>query len=164
MTSSTFSLRRAEPGDAEVILRFIRELATYEREPDAVETSAETLRSQLACPEPPFECWLAWRGAEPLGFALFFQNYSTWRGRTGIYLEDLYVTPEARGHGIGKALLRKVAALAVERSAGRLEWAVLDWNQPAIDFYRSLGAVPMHDWTVFRLTADALERCARAHG
>jgi GNAT superfamily N-acetyltransferase len=157
-THGLVSLRRVTPDDAGTVLRFIRELAEYEREPDAVEATVESLRADLAAPRPPFECLLAEVGGEPVGFALFFQNYSTWRGRPGIYLEDLYVTPARRGQGAGKALFLEVARIAVERGAGRYEWAVLDWNQPAIDFYLSLGAVAMSEWTVFRLGGDALER------
>jgi GNAT superfamily N-acetyltransferase len=156
------SIRRATASDAELILRFIRELAEYEREPNAVETTAETLRTQLASDRPPFECLIAEQGAEPVGFALFFQNYSTWRGRPGIWLEDLFVLPKHRGQGVGKALLVAVASIAKERNAGRLEWAVLDWNQPAVDFYRSLGAEPMSEWTIFRLTGANLERLGSA--
>lgn len=148
------SIRTATTDDAATILRFIRELAVYEREPDAVEVTLETLREQLASPRPPFECVIAELAAEPVGFALFFANYSTWRGRAGLYLEDLYVTPEARGAGVGKALLRHLAALAVARGCVRMEWSVLDWNAPAIGFYDSIGAAPMSQWTVYRL-ADA---------
>jgi len=148
------SIRTATTEDAATILRFIRELAVYEREPDAVEVTLDTLREQLASPRPPFECVIAELAAEPVGFALFFANYSTWRGRAGLYLEDLYVTPEARGAGVGKALLRHLAALAVARGCVRMEWSVLDWNAPAIGFYDSIGAAPMSQWTVYRL-ADA---------
>ncbi|MBL8947380.1 MAG: GNAT family N-acetyltransferase [Myxococcales bacterium] len=147
-------MRTATTEDAATILRFIRELAVYEREPDAVEVTLDTLREQLASPRPPFECVIAELAAEPVGFALFFANYSTWRGRAGLYLEDLYVTPEARGAGVGKALLRHLAALAVARGCVRMEWSVLDWNAPAIGFYDSIGAAPMSQWTVYRL-ADA---------
>lgn len=150
------NLRRATSDDAELVLRFIRELAEYEREPDAVEATAAGLRQQLSSPSPPFECLLADFSGDPCGFALFFHNYSTWRGRPGIYLEDLFVTASARGRGVGRALLAEVARIAVERGCARLEWAVLDWNQPAIDFYRALGATPLSEWTVFRLTGSAL--------
>lgn len=163
-----FELRPAQPDDAPTIHALITGLAVYEREPDAVEVTVDTLRQQLALAHPPFECLLAERtddteprdGAqasrEALGFALFFQSYSTWRGKPGLYLEDLFVIPEARGAGIGKALLRRLAAIAVERDYGRMEWAVLNWNQPAIDFYQSLGASPLDEWTTYRLTGDAL--------
>jgi GNAT superfamily N-acetyltransferase len=153
-------IRVANADDAATILRFIQELAEYEREPDAVKTSAETLYAQLSAEKPPFECLIAEEGSEPVGFALFFQNYSTWRGQAGVYLEDLYVPQRLRRKGIGRALLRAVARIAVERNAGRLEWAVLDWNQPAIDFYRSLGAIPMNEWTVFRLADGSLANLA----
>ncbi len=147
-------IRPATTDDAATILRFIRELAAYEREPEAVEVTVETLREQLASPRPPFECVIGELAGEPVGFALFFANYSTWRGRAGLYLEDLYVTPEARGGGVGKALLRHLAAVAVARGCVRMEWSVLDWNAPAIGFYESIGAAPMSQWTVYRL-ADA---------
>jgi len=143
------------------VLGFICELATYEREPDAVETTSDTLRAQLSAERPPFECVIAELDGAPAGFALFFHNYSTWRGRPGVYLEDLFVRKHLRGKGIGKALLLEVARTAVARDCARLEWAVLDWNQSAIDFYLSLGAVPMSEWTVFRLTGDALARLGR---
>lgn len=161
MTTSELRIRVATPDDAPTIFRFIRELAEYEREPDAVKTSAETLRAQLEAQNSPFECLIATHGDEPVGFALFFRNYSTWRGQAGIYLEDLYVPQHLRRKGVGRALLRAVARIALERGAGRLEWAVLDWNSPAIDFYRSLGAVAMNDWTVFRLADESLASLAR---
>ena len=157
----SLNIRSATPLDAELVLDFIRQLATYEREPDAVEATIEGLRAQLASERPPFECLIAELDSAAVGFALFFQSYSTWRGKPGIYLEDLFVTPERRGCGVGKALFREIARLAVARGAARLEWAVLDWNQPAIDFYRSLGAVTMGEWTVFRLSDEALAHLAR---
>jgi GNAT superfamily N-acetyltransferase len=158
----TPTIRRARPADAGVVLRFVRELAEYEREPLAVEASEAGLRAQLASEDPPFECLLAELDGRPCGFALFFRSYSTWRGRPGLYLEDLFVSPSVRGRGVGKALFTAVARVAVERGFARMEWSVLDWNQPAIDFYRALGAVPMSEWTVFRLTGEALDRCGRA--
>ncbi len=156
----TLLIRPALPADAGLVLGFIRELAEYEREPLAVEATEQGLREQLQSPDPPFECLLAELDGRACGFALFFQSYSTWRGRPGLYLEDLFVSESQRGRGVGKALLSEVARTAVERGCARLEWAVLDWNQPAIDFYRALGAVPMSEWTVFRLTGDALTRLA----
>lgn len=149
-------VRFAVPDDAETIHRFIVELATYEREPQAVVCTPLHLRDQLAAERPPFECLIAEEDGQPRGFALFFSSYSTWRGRSGIYLEDLFVPPEHRGRGIGKRLLVELAKLCGQRGCARLEWSVLDWNQPAIDFYRSLGAVPLAQWTMFRLTDEPL--------
>jgi len=150
-------IRSATAADAETILAFIHELAVYEREPDAVQTSADVLRAQLNSASPPFECLLAVTSDdEALGFALFFHNYSTWRGARGLYLEDLFVPQRYRKRGVGGALLRTLAAIAVERDCARMEWAVLDWNQLAIDFYVNIGAVPMSEWTTFRLTGAPL--------
>ena len=154
------TIRSAGRDDAETILAFIRELAAYEREPQAVETSAAILAQQLASPRPPFECLLAEEGRAAQGFALYFHNYSTWRGRPGLYLEDLYVRPEHRRRGVGLALLKELARLARERGCARMEWAVLDWNKPAIDFYLKLGAVPLAEWTTFRLDGEQLRRLA----
>jgi len=150
--------RPARPSDAPRILALIKALASYEREPDAVQLDVETLRAQLGAERPPFECLLASLDGRVVGFALFFQSYSTWRGRSGIYLEDLFVEPEARRRGAGLALLRAVAQLAVERGCARMEWSVLDWNELAIGFYTSLGAVPMSGWTTYRLTDEPLRR------
>lgn len=155
-TVAALRLRWAGPNDAPTILRFIRELAEYEREPDAVEATVEILEGQLSEDPPPFECLIAEHEGAPVGFALFFHTYSTWRARRGIWLEDLYVTPAARGLGIGRRLLERLAAIAVERGCGRLEWSVLDWNEPAIGFYRRLGAGPMDEWTTWRLDGEAL--------
>jgi GNAT superfamily N-acetyltransferase len=158
-------IRFATPGDAALLHRFICELAEYEREPAAVKVTVDGLRAQLSQPRPPFECFIAERvdgdpAPQALGFALFFTSYSTWRGRPGLYLEDLYVPPVHRGAGVGRALLAALARLAHERGCARLEWAVLDWNTPAIGFYERLGAVAMSEWTVYRLHDDALERLA----
>ncbi|HBP21174.1 MAG TPA: GNAT family N-acetyltransferase [Planctomycetes bacterium] len=155
-------LRPATASDAELIHALIVELATYEREPDAVEATPDTLRTQLAADPPPFECLLVAPAPdqEPVGMALFFHNYSTWRGKRGVYLEDLFVRPSARGQGFGLALLRALAQLARERDCPRLDWAVLDWNEPAIEFYRRLGAEPLREWTTFRLSGEALARLA----
>lgn len=153
-------IRAAEPADAATILRFIEELAAYEREPDAVEVTEATLAAQLAERPPPFECLLAEADGEPLGMALFFHTYSTWRGRRGVHLEDLWVTPEARRRGVGRALLAALARLTVERGCARLEWAVLDWNELAIGFYRGLHATPMDGWTTWRLDGGALDALA----
>jgi GNAT superfamily N-acetyltransferase len=154
------TIRPADPGDVPLILRFIRELAEYERLAHEVVASEDGLRETLFGPRPYAEVVIAEVGGEPAGFALFFHNYSTFLGRPGMYLEDLYVRPEMRGRGTGRALLAHLARLAVERGCGRLEWWVLDWNEPAIRFYRALGAQPMDDWTVFRVAGDALQRLA----
>jgi len=152
------TLRPATADDAPVILAFIRALAEYEREPGAVEVDEATLAAQLREPSPPFECLLAELDGRAVGFALFFPTYSTWRGRRGIWLEDLFVLPEARRRGVGRALLGRVAAIARGRGCARLEWSVLDWNQLAIDFYLGLGAALMTDWTICRVSDTALER------
>jgi GNAT superfamily N-acetyltransferase len=156
----SITLRAATAADTPQILAFIRGLAEYEKLTHACVATEEELRASLFGPRPFAEVILAeWEGA-PAGFALFFHNYSTFRARPGIYLEDLYVLPEKRGHGIGKALLAELARLAVERGCARLEWSVLDWNEPAIRFYRSLGAEPQDEWTIFRVTDEALTRLA----
>jgi GNAT superfamily N-acetyltransferase len=160
MGSMTPTVRPATPDDAELIHRFVRELAAYEREPSAVEATPESLRAQMLREPPPFECVIGELDGEPAGFALFFHNYSTWTGKPGIYLEDLFVRPDARGRGLGKALLVHLARVACARGCGRFEWAVLDWNRPAIEFYEALQAVPMAEWTTYRLTGDALRRLA----
>lgn len=159
-------VRPATPDDAATVLGFIRDLATYEREPDAVEATVASLHDQLAADHPPFECLLASQphpdtGADrDVGMALFFPTFSTWTGVAGIHLEDLYVDPRARGSGAGLALLRALARLVRDRGGARLEWAVLDWNQPAIDFYDRLGARPQHDWITYRLAGDDLDALA----
>ena len=153
-------LRRARPGDEDGILDCIRALAAYEKEPDAVETTADGLRQTLFGPSPTAFAHVIARQDRIVGIAVWFLNYSTWTGRSGIYLEDLFVSAGERGHGYGKALLQRLARLCVERGYRRLEWSVLDWNQPAIGFYRSIGAVGMDEWTVQRLTGDALARLA----
>jgi GNAT superfamily N-acetyltransferase len=153
-------VRPATPHDVPVILRFVRELADYEREPDAVVATEPMLVAALFGAQPAAEALLAEADGAAIGFALFFHNFSTWTGRRGIYLEDLYVTPQARGIGAGKALLRRLAHLAIERDCARIEWAVLDWNAPAIAFYDSVGAASMDEWTVRRVTGDALAALA----
>lgn len=158
MTSA--HLRPATPADVPVILALIRDLAVYERLEHEVVASEEGLHAALFGPRAHVECVLAELGGTEVGFALFFHNFSTFLARSGIYLEDLYVRPEVRGQGIGKALLTHLARLAVERGCGRLEWSVLDWNESAIRFYRSLGAQPLAEWTVFRVTGDALNQLA----
>ena len=156
----SITLRAATAADTPQILAFIRGLAEYEKLSHACVATEDELRATLFGPRPFAEVILAeWEGA-PAGFALFFHNYSTFRARPGIYLEDLYVLPEKRGHGIGKALLTELARVAVERGCARLEWSVLDWNEPAIRFYRSLGAEPQDEWTIFRVTDEALTRLA----
>ena len=154
------TIRTATPGDVPQILEFIRALATYEREPDAVvATEADLLRDGFG-PNPFYFCLIAENDGHPAGFAFYFFNYSTWVGRPGIYLEDLFVLPEFRGLGIGKALLQQVAAIAVEKGCRRLQWAVLDWNTPAIDFYRAMGAEFMDAWRNVRVSEEALMRLA----
>lgn len=153
-------IRPAVSADVPTILRFIRELAAFEREPDAVQATEEALAAALFGPRPAAEAVIAEADGTPVGFAVFFHNFSTWTGRRGLYLEDLYVTPKARGLGTGKALLRHLAGVALDRGCARFEWSVLDWNTPAIDFYRAMGAIPMEDWTVQRVTGAALLRLA----
>ncbi|QNE32911.1 GNAT family N-acetyltransferase [Sphingomonas sp. NBWT7] len=152
----SLSIRSAAADDVATILRFIRELAAYEREPDAVETTEPMLHAALFGATPAAEAIVAERDGAPIGFALFFHTYSTWTGRRGLWLEDLYVTPEARGSGAGGKLLSALAALALDRDCARLEWSVLDWNTPAIDFYRAKGALPQDEWTTQRVTGAAL--------
>jgi GNAT superfamily N-acetyltransferase len=144
-------IRPAGPADVPAIVALITELATYERSAHEVTATPDLLRAALFGPEPAAFCHVAEAGGEVVGFALWFRNFSTWHGRHGIYLEDLYVRPEHRGAGIGKALLLTLARIARERGYPRVEWAVLDWNEPAQAFYRSLGAAPMDEWTVWRL-------------
>lgn len=153
-------IRPAAPADVATVLRFVRELAEYEREPDAVEATEAMLADALFGNPPAAEAVIAEGEDGAIGFALFFHNFSTWTGRRGLYLEDLYVTPEARGLGAGKALLAHLAGIALDRGCARFEWSVLDWNAPAIAFYRSVGAEPMAEWTVQRVTGEALRRLA----
>jgi len=159
---ASVALRFAGPDDAETLYALIVELAVYEREPEVVEATPQTLREQLLLDHPPFECVIAEVGDHAVGMALFFHNYSTWTGKRGLYLEDLFVVPSHRGQGVGFALLRKLAQIAVDRDCGRFEWAVLDWNEPAIEFYDRLGARPLKEWLVHRLAGDALRRVARS--
>ena len=146
--------------DVPLILELVRALAAYEHLAHAVVATEQVLREELFGPRAVAEAVIAREGDEPVGFALFFHNLSTFLGRRGLYLEDLFVLPEHRGRGVGRLMLRHLAGLAVERRCGRLEWAVLDWNEPAIGFYRSLGARAMDDWTVYRLEGEALRRLA----
>ena len=160
--SEAITIRPADVGDVGVILQFIRDLAKYEHLEHEVAATEGMLREALFGGRPYAEVVLACLNGEPVGFALFFHNFSTFLGRAGIYLEDLYVRPEARGHGVGRRLLTWLAATAVSRGCGRLEWAVLDWNEPSIRFYRNLGAVALDDWTTYRVTGPALSQLAGA--
>ena len=153
-------IRPATPADVPHILGFIRALATYEREPDAVSATEQQLLDHGFGPNPYYHCLIAEHNGQPAGFALYFFNYSTWLGRPGLYLEDLFVSPDLRGLGIGKALLKRVAAIAVEKSCPRLQWEVLDWNTPAIDFYKAMGADFLDEWRNVRVSGDALTRLA----
>jgi GNAT superfamily N-acetyltransferase len=158
-TRMNLTFRYAEESDTSLILQFIKDLAEYEKMLDEVVATEELLREWLfkkKCAEVIF----AVEGEKEVGFALFFHNFSTFLGRAGIYLEDLYVKPEYRGFGYGKAILKRLAQIAMERRCGRLEWACLDWNKPSIDFYLSLGAKPLNDWTVYRITGDTLMNMA----
>ncbi|MGA2881379.1 MAG: GNAT family N-acetyltransferase [Bryobacteraceae bacterium] len=158
--SGQLRIAPATENDLALILSFIRKLAEYEKLSHMVVATEENIREHVFGANPVAEVLLAYWDQEPVGFALYFRNFSTFLGQAGIYLEDLFVEPEQRGRGIGKALLIRLAKIAVERGYGRLEWAVLDWNTPSIDFYRSLGAVPLDDWAVYRLTGNALARLA----
>lgn len=151
--------RFAEENDVALILQFIRELAEYENMLDEVVATEELLHEWIFEKNKAEVIFVMENGKE-VGFALFFHNFSTFLGRAGIYLEDLYVKPQFRGKGYGKALLKRLAQIAVERGCGRLEWCCLDWNRPSIDFYLSLGAVPMEDWTLYRLSGDTLQKMA----
>jgi GNAT superfamily N-acetyltransferase len=161
-TAENFEIRSAHVEDVPVILELICDLATYERAPHEVTATEEQLVEVLFGERPAAEVLLAFEGDSPVGFAVYFYNFSTWLGRPGLYLEDLFVEPEKRGKGYGRALLVELAKIARDRGCGRMEWAVLDWNEPAIKFYRALGAEPMDEWTVFRLTRDGIEKLANA--
>ena len=152
----SLSIRAATPADISLIGQFIRDLAEYEKLAHEVRFDEAVMAQKLFGQRPYAEVLIGEIDGTPQGFALFFHNFSTFEGRPGIYLEDLFVRPDARGSGLGKALLGKLAALAVERDCARLEWSVLDWNTPAIDFYKALGARPMDEWTVYRVDGDAL--------
>ena len=156
MSQVPCAIRPAMADDAPLILSFIRELATYERLAHEVAATEDDLRRTLFCDRPAAEVLIAETGDGPAGFALFFMNYSTFLGRPGLYLEDLYVSGPMRGRGVGEALLRRLAAVAVERGCGRFEWSVLDWNESAHRFYRALGARSMDDWTVWRVDGEEL--------
>jgi GNAT superfamily N-acetyltransferase len=154
------NIRPATAADVPLILALIRGLAEYERAPEAVIANEEDLLRDGFGPNPFYFCLIAEHDGQPAGFAFYFFDYSTWIGRPGIYLEDLFVYPELRGLGIGKALLKQVAAIAVEKGCARLKWSVLDWNTPAIDFYRAMGGELMDEWTNVRIQGEALERLA----
>ena len=155
------SIRPATTADLRLILDFIHDLAEYERAPEAaVATEADLLRDGFG-PEPKFKCVIAEWDGQPAGFALYFYNYSTWQGRPGLYLEDLFVRIEYRGKGIGKALLIYLAQVAVRENCGRFQWQVLDWNTPAIDFYESLGAKKLNEWLTMRVEGEDIEKLAR---
>ena len=160
---TALTLTIATEPDVPHILTFIKALAEYERMADQVVATEEGLRATLFGPRPYAECVIARWNGEPAGFALFFHNYSTFLGRPGVYLEDLFVKPELRGKGVGRSLLQYLAGVALDRNCGRLEWTVLDWNESAIGFYKSLGAEPLEEWTIFRLKGDALKRLAESN-
>ena len=154
-------IRPARSEDCETLHALIVGLAEYERLAHAVVGSVEDLRAELFAQRPVIEAALAWEGGRAVGFALWFHTYSTFLARRGLWLEDLFVIPEARGNGYGKALLKHCAKVAVDRGCGRFEWSVLDWNEPSIEFYKAAGAVLMSDWTICLMTGEALERIAR---
>jgi GNAT superfamily N-acetyltransferase len=158
--AATVRIEPATPADVPLILALVKELAEYERSADKVVADEESLRESMFGARSVAEGRIAYVGDEPAGMALFFHNFSTWTGLRGLYLEDLYVRPGMRGRGVGRRLLAHLAGLARERDCARFEWAVLNWNEPAIGFYRRLGAVPMDEWQIYRLTGDALGRLA----
>ena len=155
-----FIIKNAEPGDAPVILSFIKKLAEYEKLSGEVSATEKDLKNTLFSENPKAECLIGYENDSPAAFAVFFHNYSTFLGKYGIYLEDLFVLPEKRGKGYGKAMLKRLAQIAVERNCGRFEWSVLDWNEPAIKFYKAFGAKPMNEWITFRLTGESLLKLA----
>lgn len=161
MAAAGIVIRPATADDAGVILQFIRELAIYEKAESSVQTDEAGIRASLFGADAKAEALICERDGQAIGYAVYFYNYSTWLGRNGIYLEDLYVSPEQRGSGAGKALLQYIARLAVAQGCGRFEWSVLDWNTPAIAFYRAAGALPQDEWTVYRLQGDALQKFAQ---
>ncbi len=159
---SDFSIRPATADDTALVLRFVRELASYERLSHLVTASEDALRESLFGAQPGAEVALAFEARTPVGFAVYFHTFSTFLGRKGLWLEDIFVLPEHRRKGCGRALLLHVARIAVARGCGRFEWTALDWNTPAWEFYKSLGAQPLEDWTIFRVTGDALKKIAAA--
>ena len=162
MGTAGLQIRDATAADAALILRFVRELAIYEKAESSVQTDEAGIEASLFGEGAKARALICEAGGQPIGFAVYFYNYSTWLGRNGIYLEDLYVSPENRGSGAGKALLQYIARLAVSEGCGRFEWSVLDWNAPAIGFYESVGAKPQSEWTVYRLEGEALKAFAQA--
>ena len=157
-TNGSLRIEPARPQHAAVLLSLVRDLARYEKLEHQVVATEQQLREELGASRPVIEALIAWEGSDAVGFALYFHNFSTFLGRRGLYLEDLYVVPRARRHGVGRALIVRLASIAVERGCGRFEWAVLDWNQHAIDFYRSIGAELLNDWRICRVTGEALSR------
>ena len=153
-------IREARPEDTGDLLRLIRALAAYEREPDAVEATEASLAAALVAPRPLVHAHVAEVDGRVVGMAVWFLSFSTWTGRHSLYLEDIFVEPEVRGGGVGRALLRRLAGQAVELGCARMDWAVLDWNEPAMGFYRSIGAQPMEEWTTWRLEGEELARLA----
>ena len=162
MSETSFQIRDATVADVPIILQLIRDLATYERAPNDVLATEEDLREVLFGAEPAAKVLIAFENAAPVGFAVYFFNFSTWLGRPGLYLEDLFVKPEMRGRGYGRSLLVHLAEIARDHGCGRMEWAVLTWNEPAIEFYKKIGALPLEDWRVFRLTSDGIGRLAES--
>ncbi len=163
---ASIRIRPATPADIPLILALTKELADYEREPQAAVATHQQVYDHLFAPRQAgrcaAECIIGELEGTPVGFALFFMNYSTWLGKSGLYLEDLYVQISARGSGVGKALLTELARIALARDCGRMEWSVLDWNTPAIEFYKALGAFPMSEWTTFRMTTEAIRKLAQS--
>ena len=160
--TKNFTIRPATIVDVPIILQLIRDLATYERAPNEVTATEAQLIEVLFGEKPVAEVLLAFEDEMPIGFAVFFHNFSTWLGKPGLYLEDLFVKPEARGKGYGRALLIYLAKIARDRGCGRMEWAVLDWNEPAIQFYQKIGAQPLDEWQIFRLTRDGIAKLAES--
>ena len=154
------TIRAATPADIPVILHFVRALALYEKAEHEVLATPDHVQRTLFCNQPKVFGLICEQGDTPLGFAVYFFNYSTWQGQHGLYLEDLYITPDARGHGAGKALLQHLARIAMEKDCGRFEWSCLDWNTPSLQFYDSLGALPQNEWIRYRMTGNALQALA----
>lgn len=160
MTERNFEIRDADVAEIPIIMQLIRDLATYERAPNDVIATEEDLREVLFGAEPAAKVVIGFEDTAPVGFAVYFFNFSTWLGRPGLYLEDLFVKPEMRGRGYGRALLVHLAKIARDHNCGRMEWAVLTWNDPAIEFYKKLGAMPLDSWRIFRLTKDEIGKLA----